>query len=64
MKLLQLVTWLKAHPLIKISALERECGIPQGALNKALNGNTAYLSAKHLPKLLQVLVIYGYHPKD
>lgn len=60
MKLLQLVTWLKAHPLIKVSALERECGIPQGALNKALNGDATFLSEKHLPALKKALKPYGF----
>ena len=56
----KIVAWIKARPLLKISELERQCNIPQGALNKAINGNYTYLSDKHLPALAGALKPYGY----
>lgn len=57
--LAKLLSLIRERPLISVSALERECGIPQSALNKALNGNAKYLSPKHLPALKRVLKQYG-----
>jgi hypothetical protein len=59
----KIVTWLLAHPLISINALEKKCGIPRGALSKAVNGNPKYLSVKHKPALLAALKDYGYKNK-
>jgi hypothetical protein len=56
----KLLTWLKSHPLIKIRELERDAGVPRGALNKALHGEPKYLSPKHKPKLVDILNRYGF----
>lgn len=54
-----ILSQLKGRPLISINGLEEVAGVPRGALNKAINGDDTFLSKKHLPKLKEVLKIYG-----
>lgn len=55
-----IVEWLVAHPLINLTRLERDCGIPHSSISNAVKGNLERLSEKHLPKIVEVLKLYGY----
>lgn len=57
-KEINIVEWLKDHPLISLNALEKECGLPQSALSKAINGHQK-LSEKHHETLYVALQKYG-----
>lgn len=58
----KLLAWLHAHPLIKISPLERLCGVPDDVIQKALDKRQA-LSEKHVPAITKILKDYGFKTK-
>ena len=55
----KLLAWLRAHPLINISGLEREAKIPPRAIRRALDGSRP-LPDEHVPGIVKVLKKYGY----
>lgn len=55
----EIINFLKLHPLIKISALERICNVPQSIIDKAVKG-TRPLNYKYHKKIIQELEKYGF----
>jgi hypothetical protein len=51
--------FLKAHPLINIKGLERECKLPSGTIRQALNYNRQ-IPVKYENQILEVLKKYGF----
>lgn len=56
----QIAEWLRAHPLINVSKLERACDIPRSGLSKLVNGDEKYLSEKHIRTIVAMLRNYGF----
>ena len=54
-----LVAWLREHPLISVRGLERECGLPNDVIRKAMEGRQK-VADKHLPVIVKHLKGYGY----
>lgn len=54
------ILFLRRNPALSISILEREAGLPNSTLAKALGGDRI-LNAKHLNALYPILVKYGYN---
>ena len=52
--------FLRRNPALSISILEKEAGLPNSTLAKALGGDRI-LNAKHLNALYPILVKYGYN---
>jgi chromosome partitioning protein len=53
------ILFLRKNPALSISILEKEAGLPNSTLAKALGGDRI-LNAKHLNALYPILVKYGY----
>ena len=56
----QIAEWLKSHPLINVSKLERACDIPRSGLSKLVNGDEKFLSEKHIPTIVALLRNYSF----
>ena len=54
------ILFLRRNPALSISILEKEAGLPNSTLAKALGGDRI-LNAKHLNALYPILVKYGYN---
>jgi chromosome partitioning protein len=54
------ILFLRRNPALSISILEKEAGLPNSTLAKALGGDRI-LNAKHLNSLYPILVKYGYN---
>ena len=59
-KIEPLKKWLLAHPLIKISTLNKAAGLPDNTIKNALIDGTRPFPLKHLPAVIKVLKNYGY----
>lgn len=55
----KIIKFLKERPAIKISAIEKEAGIPFTNLASAIAGKRN-IAKKHLPELIRVLKKYGF----
>ncbi|MDZ7896945.1 MAG: ParA family protein [Arcicella sp.] len=54
------ILFLRRNPALSISILEKEAGLPNSTLAKALGGDRI-LNAKHLNALYPILIKYGYN---
>lgn len=54
------ILFLRRNPALSISILEKEAGLPNSTLAKALGGDRV-LNAKHLNSLYPILIKYGYN---
>ncbi|WP_026993923.1 ParA family protein [Flectobacillus major] len=54
------ILFLRRNPALSISILEKEAGLPNSTLAKALNGDRV-LNQKHLNALYPILIKYGYN---
>ena len=54
------ILFLRRNPALSISILEKEAGLPNSTLAKALGGDRL-LNSKHLNALYPILIKYGYN---
>jgi chromosome partitioning protein len=54
------ILFLRRNPALSISILEKEAGLPNSTLAKALGGDRI-LNAKHLNALYPIMIKYGYN---
>ena len=54
------ILFLRRNPALSISILEKEAGLPNSTLAKALGGDRI-LNSKHLNALYPILIKYGYN---
>jgi chromosome partitioning protein len=57
------ILFLRKNPALSVSILEKEAGLPNSTLAKALGGNRI-LNTKHLNSLYPILVKYGYNESE
>lgn len=58
-KTIDIIDWLRDHPLLSLNAIEKQLDLPQGTLSKALKGSRD-LPVKHQSPLAELLKSYGY----
>jgi len=57
----KIIAFLKKHPLLKISGIESNVGMPAGDLYKAIKGQRG-IPEHYTPLLNELLKQYGYRP--
>lgn len=55
----KIIEFIKERPSLSVNNLEKEAGLAQGTLSKAVHG-VRRLTQRHIDKLLPVLQRYGF----
>lgn len=55
----KIINFLKERPALSVNQLEKEAGLAQGTLSKAIRG-VRNLNQSHIDKLVPVLERYGF----
>jgi len=55
----KIVNFVKERPALSVNYIEKEAGLAQGTLSKAVRG-VRNLTSKHIEKLIPVLEKYGF----
>jgi hypothetical protein len=55
----KIIMWLRSHDLIGLDGLEKEAGLPQGTLSKAMK-QVRGLPSIHDERIAKALKPYGY----
>jgi predicted transcriptional regulator len=58
----KIIKFLSERPALSLNQLEKEAGLPQSLLSKAIKGKRV-LNEGHLLKLVPVLEKYGFNPE-
>lgn len=59
-KLIEIIEWIKSHPLFKWALMCDEIGFDRGNFHRVLNSKSPTMKADFIPKMIKVLKKYGY----
>lgn len=55
----KIIGFLSQRPALSLNKLEKEAGLPQSLLSKAMKGKRR-LNQAHIEKLIPIIIIYGF----